>query len=161
MNSVSIRVNPLSMSPVVKPARYSVDIRDFPKGFTDSDEVSDSVIRGLQNCVNLQSCSWTRDGSLTSEILRALHGLPCLEKLEINGHHQGNYDQRELVKFTHLNAVTIIMPSHSVIATLASWFMATGNTLTRLTLICKVGCILSALRVLTVSSSQHTSPIPC
>jgi hypothetical protein len=115
-----------------------IDIRDFPKGFTDSNELSDSVVKGLQNCVNLQSCSWTRDGSLTSDILRALQGLPYLERLEINGHHQGNYNQQELANFTHLNAVTIIMPSQDVISTLPAWFMATGDTLTRLTLICKV-----------------------
>lgn len=117
----------------------SPEIRDFPKAF--SGEIAglmDTVIDGLRNCVNLRACTWTRDGSLHSGILSALQSSKELKGLEINGHSDGNYDPRLLMKFTHLNSISIIMPSASVVGQLHSWMQLTGGTLRSLTLICKV-----------------------
>lgn len=52
------------------------EIRDFPKSLLGTSPsylalLHDCMV-GLQNCITLKSCTWTRDGSLTSEILNAL-----------------------------------------------------------------------------------------
>ncbi|EIM87235.1 uncharacterized protein STEHIDRAFT_168052 [Stereum hirsutum FP-91666 SS1] len=53
-----------------------LEIRDFPKSLLGTSPsylalLHDCMI-GLQNCTTLKSCTWTRDGSLTSKILNAL-----------------------------------------------------------------------------------------
>lgn len=60
-------------------------IRDFPKSLFGTSPSYLALLHdctvGLQNCTNLTSCTWTRDGSLTSEILNALstcHVTPVL-----------------------------------------------------------------------------------
>lgn len=98
----------------------------------------DIVAGAVQNCVNLKVCAWTRDGSLTSDIIRSLSSLQNLSQLEINGHDQGNYQARILLQLTRLSTITIIMPSAAVITLLPEWFEALAETLTGLTLICKV-----------------------
>ncbi|KAF9026810.1 hypothetical protein BDZ89DRAFT_987670 [Hymenopellis radicata] len=134
----------LSEHPNLSQYVNQLEIRDFPKGLSsDTDDISNSVIKALGNCINLTACSWTRDGSLNSEILQVLHRLPYLEKLEINGHDQGNYNPRHLSSFTHLKTISIIMPSASVIATFPTWFAVTGHSLTSLTLICKSSTLIT------------------
>ena len=120
-----------------------VELRDFPKALSPEsrEELETNCLEGLRNCSNLQACTWTRDGSLSSTVLRALQSCPSLRELEINGHHNGNYDPRILVGSSHLNKVSLIMPSSQVIDAVPDWFSNTGGTLRTLTIICKVSCV--------------------
>jgi hypothetical protein len=114
------------------------EIRDFPKAITLHDnDVLTNVVTGLQNCVNLASCTWTRDGVLSTEILEALHSCQKLRALEINGHSEGHYDPRSLLGFKNLEQISIIMPSLALAAQLKSWITMNGYSLRSLTLICK------------------------
>ena len=124
----------------IAPTNGVTEIRDFPKSLTGYNDLKKAVLTGLRNCINLQACSWTRDGALSSDILRALQPRHNLAKLEINGNHEGNYDPKLLVSFNRLTSLTIIMPSAGVVEVLPTWLDATANTLTSLTIICKV-CI--------------------
>jgi len=115
------------------------EIRDFPKALPDTDgDIMKHVYLGLRNCTNLRACTWTRDGSLDSDILKVLHSCDTLEELELNGHSTGHYDTRLLLGFTHLRRISIIMPSAAVVSQLRPWLSLTGETLRSLTLICKV-----------------------
>ncbi|KAI0943506.1 hypothetical protein AcW1_002655 [Taiwanofungus camphoratus] len=124
---------------------YATVIRDFPKALqsADSEDARILCLKGIQNCINLRSCTWTRDGSLTSAILETLLLCPQLEELEINGHHHGNYDPRILTKFTNLRRIVLIMPSGPVIDTLPVWARHTAGTLRHLSLICKSSPLLN------------------
>ncbi|KAF8152989.1 hypothetical protein B0H34DRAFT_87411 [Crassisporium funariophilum] len=123
---------------------HRLEIRDFPKAFTNlEDDLFSHVLRGLKNCVNLRSCTWTRDGSLNSEILLALQRCSNLRELEVNGHNDGNYDPRLLLGFTELNRISLIMPSLPVVSQLRPWLSITGHTLRALTLICKASSIVT------------------
>lgn len=116
-----------------------VEIRDFPKALTAVDnDILNHVLHGLKNCHSLRSCTWTRDGSLNSDVLKALQGCDNLRHLEFNGHNEGHYDARLLPGFTKLERILIIMPSQAVISQLSPWFTNTGSTLRSFTLICKV-----------------------
>ncbi len=128
--------------------------------------VFDDVLQGLKNCVNLRRCTWTRDGSLTSEILQALlcasanvepdseiKDIPLeyfhkeeltmrlenhgLRELEVNG-HDGYYNRVLLLGFVGLERISLIMPSAPVVALLPTWASLNHKTLRKLTLICKV-----------------------
>ncbi|KAJ7612273.1 hypothetical protein FB45DRAFT_1118185 [Roridomyces roridus] len=112
-------------------------IRDFPK-YVGKEELEELVITGLQNCVNLRSCTWTRDGALNSGVLRVLQACATLEELEINGHSDGHYDALILQGFSHLRRISLIMPSADVVNQLAPWMNNTGASLSSLTLICKM-----------------------
>ncbi|GBE89773.1 hypothetical protein BKA93DRAFT_793618 [Sparassis latifolia] len=114
-------------------------ICDFPKALQSADQenVLDICLRGIINCVNLKSCTWTRDGSLTSSVLEALLFCTQLKELEINGSHHGRYDPSILARFSRLRKITLIMPSSAVINTLPCWMRYTGDTLRHLSLICK------------------------
>jgi hypothetical protein len=128
-----------------------LDIRDFPK--SAAVKMLDITLKGLRNCVNLRACSWTRDGSLNSNILQALQTLDSLQELEINGHDDGNYDPDLLKGFTGLTRISLIMPSAAVIHRLRSWIGLTGSTLQTLMLICKVSTLpVQSLFPLYVSS---------
>ncbi|EMD36761.1 hypothetical protein CERSUDRAFT_65561 [Gelatoporia subvermispora B] len=120
-------------------------IRDFPKAQWGSahENVLDHCLNGLRNCINLQSCAWTRDGSLTSEILETLVDFPHLSALDFNGRDGWDYDHRILPRFTHLQHLSIIMPSSRVVGILPSWLGATGATLKHLTLICKTSTLVT------------------
>ena len=114
-------------------------MRDFPKAVTNFDDnLLRHVLNGLKNCVNLRSCTWTRDGSLNSNILEALHQCKNLQDLELNGHNIGNYDPQLLLRFTELHRISLIMPSVPVICQLKPWLSATGATLRSLFLACEV-----------------------
>lgn len=150
----------------------TTEIRDFAKNLVLSSDdrarrVFDNVLQGLKNCVNLHRCAWTRDGSLTSEILQSLlcasasveapdaetRDIPLeyfhkeelmmrlenrgLRELEVNG-HDGFYNRVLLLGFVGLERISLIMPSAAVVALLPTWTSLNHKTLRRLTLICKV-----------------------
>jgi hypothetical protein len=116
----------------------SVEIRDFPKGLmSGGDEVYDIVLRGIRNCVSLQACTWTRDGSLNTAILDALLTLNTLRELQINGNSQGHYTPDKLSEFKSLQSITVIMPNVKVMQAFPKWMEVTGSRLRSLTLICK------------------------
>lgn len=113
-----------------------LEIREFPKSLTNSDiMILNTVLEGLRNCTSLRACSWTRDGSLSSEILMALHSLQELQELEINGNSGGNYDPVILSHFTRLTKISIIMPRISVLSQLTAWLPLTAQSLKSFTLI--------------------------
>lgn len=120
---------------------YNIDIRDFPKSFyvAENEATLRICLSGIKNCVNLRSCTWTRDGSLTTDILEALLLCEHLEELEINGNHENYYDPWLLRRFSHLRRISLIMPRNAVIEVLPAWTEATGATLRHLTILCKVG----------------------
>ncbi|TFK52903.1 hypothetical protein OE88DRAFT_1626926 [Heliocybe sulcata] len=122
-------------------ARYvrKLVIKDFPKALSTAqlEDTWSICSAGLKNCVNLVHCTWTRDGSLNDAILEALLCCQTLRELEINGHHDSQYDPRLLCRFTKLDKITLIMPSGLVIDHLPFWIKETGKSLRYLSLICK------------------------
>ncbi|KAJ3887601.1 hypothetical protein GG344DRAFT_90404 [Lentinula edodes] len=122
-----------------------LELRDFPKALTNSDglDIIETVVHGLRNCANLQSCTWTRDGSLDSGILEALQSCHNLQTLEINGHAEGSYDPELLIRFGGLQNLSLIMPSSSVISVLRPWLQGLRTPLRRLTIVCKTSPILT------------------
>ncbi|KAF7299495.1 F-box domain-containing protein [Mycena indigotica] len=122
--------------------RYSLEIRDFPKSFVGNEDIESVVVHALRNCINLESCTWTRDGSLTSDILQVLSEGGTLRELEINGRSDSRYDPRILTSFTILARISLIMPSRDVVALLPTWIAQTTSTLRSLTLICKMSIFI-------------------
>ncbi|KAJ6462586.1 hypothetical protein C8R45DRAFT_1220543 [Mycena sanguinolenta] len=122
-----------------------LEIRDFPKVFKAlrRGELEELVVCGLRNCVNLRSCTWTRDGALNSAMLRVLQECDNLAELEINGHSDGHYDAGVLGGFAHLQRVSVIMPSADVVGQLPLWMARTGPQLRSLTLICKTSPLVT------------------
>ena len=118
-----------------------LEIRDFPKcyyGVASPDEQSiNTFAKGLENCVHLKACTWSRDGSLTSEILACLARCPELTDITLNGGHSHYYEPMDLVQLLRLRKISLIMPSISVIRILPHWLRAIGQSLTSLSLICK------------------------
>ncbi|THU80087.1 hypothetical protein K435DRAFT_512047 [Dendrothele bispora CBS 962.96] len=141
-----------------------LEIRDFPKSLSptislepsppssssssppESIDITTLITTALSNCPHLRSCTWTRDGSLSTEILLALQ-THCkeLEELEINGHSGGgNYDARTLVGFKELRKVRLIMPGVGVAGRLREWIGGmTEGRLKHLTLVCKLSPLIS------------------
>jgi len=139
---------------LVSNSQNSPEIRDFPKNLFP-DEILRLVLRGLRNCTNLRSCTWTRDGSLTSDILLAIlnpsqsptwgSSLSSsltpghqLRELEINGHHSNLYDPKLLLNFKWLERICIIMPTVEVVQILEEWVKVVSESLKSLDVICKV-----------------------
>ncbi|KAJ7271162.1 hypothetical protein C8J57DRAFT_1508112 [Mycena rebaudengoi] len=133
----------LSRCPHLAKYVLKLEIRDFPKSLVTADLTENLVLAGLNNCANLQACTWTRDGSLNSPILTVLHGLNTLRELEINGNSEGHYDAQLLPNFTHMQRISLIMPSARVVGQLNSWMALTGPTLRSLTLICKMSPLVT------------------
>ncbi|KAJ7770320.1 hypothetical protein B0H14DRAFT_3509328 [Mycena olivaceomarginata] len=106
-------------------------IRDFPKVSTSlgGGDLEELVLAALKNCVNLRTCTWTRDGALNSAVLRVLQASDTLAELEINGHSDGHYDASVLEGFVHLRRMSLIMPS--------------ADVLPSLTLICKTSPLIT------------------
>lgn len=119
---------------------YSPEIRDFPKAIIDPSgrDLHDDTVTGLKNCTNLHSCTWTRDGSLTSDILTTFASLPKLRELEINGHDARYYDPKLFCRFTGLQKISVIMPSPLVVRNIRDMVKGSGEKLKSLTMICKV-----------------------
>ncbi|KDQ56764.1 hypothetical protein JAAARDRAFT_36253 [Jaapia argillacea MUCL 33604] len=116
-----------------------LEIREFPKALSSeaSDDLLANCTQGIKNCTNLIRCTWTRDGSLSSRVLESLLECPALEDLEINGHHNWQYDPQILWRFKNVSKVSLIMPSGPVIDVLPWWIKETRLRLRCLTLICK------------------------
>ncbi|KAF5384073.1 hypothetical protein D9615_003422 [Tricholomella constricta] len=131
---LSLSHDALTMSLLLKPPP---EIREFPKAIS-LDELGTNVLQGLRNCINLRACTWTRDGSLNSDILKALQTSGILQELEVNGRSEDNYNPALLQGFTRLARISLIMPSVPVVNHLSTWIANTGSTLQSLTLICKV-----------------------
>lgn len=117
-----------------------IAIRDFPRAIhaSERDTILAVCLRGLQNCINLSSFLWTRDGSLSTPILDTLHQLPTLTELEINGHSNGYYDPTVLLSFTRLRKITLILPGSRIMDLLPTWAAQVADTLRHLTLIWEV-----------------------
>jgi hypothetical protein len=90
--------------------------------------------KGLENCVHLKICIWTRDGSLTSEILSSLGKCSELTDVTFNG---GYYKPMDFVQLLRLRKISLIMPSASALSILPRWLWAIGRSLTSLSLVCK------------------------
>ncbi|KAJ7770324.1 hypothetical protein B0H14DRAFT_3509332 [Mycena olivaceomarginata] len=149
---------PVTLHPPPAPAmrgrhvyRGGRGIRDFPKVSTSlgGGDLEELVLAGLKNCVNLHTCTWTRDGALNSAVLRVLQASDTLAEVEINGHSDGHYDASILEGFVHLRRMSLIMPSADVVGRLPPWVARTGPQLRSLTLICKTSPLVtdSCLRV--------------
>jgi len=124
--------------PSIHPFTCILEIRDFPKGHSSYSYLLAVCVKGIKNCINLKSCTWTRDGSLHTDILESLcSDCPQLEELEING-NSGGYDPAVLLRFHKLKKISLIMPSAPVLDTLPAWLSATRTTLRSLTIVCKV-----------------------
>ncbi|KAI5891169.1 uncharacterized protein SCHCODRAFT_02689408 [Schizophyllum commune H4-8] len=125
----------------------------------------DLFTRGLRNCKALRSCTWTRDGALTSGILEALQYCPALTSLEINGRSEYNYRVELLLGFRRLEEVTIIMPDAGVVGCMAAWLGYVGGTLRRLTLICKASPLITDDTLKTwaphLANLEHFSLVGC
>ena len=120
---------------------YGLEIRDFPKrygtgGFPD-EQFMNTVTKGLGNCVHLKTCTWTRDGSLTSEVLACLAKCPELTEITLNGGRSPQYEAMDLVQLLRLRKISMIMPSEPVLRIFPRWFRAIGQSLTGLSLICE------------------------
>ena len=101
--------------------------------------------KGLENCVHLKTCIWTRDGALTSEILSSLGKCPELTDVTFNGGNSSYYKPMDFVQLLRLRKISLIMPSASVLSILPRWLRAIGRSLTSLSLVCKAS--LCPLRV--------------
>lgn len=98
-----------------------------------------AVLRGIQNLCNLRTCIWTRDGTLTDDIIDALRNFcPRLRELETNGRHTTNYSPEWLAGFGMLESLTLVMPSREFVGCLVRWCEAYGSGLKEMTLVCKV-----------------------
>src|SRR6266566_2473016 len=96
-----------------------------------------TFIKGLENCVHLKACTWTRDGSLTSDILTCLARRPELTDITLNGGYSPYFEPMDLVQLYRPRKISLIMPSISVVRILPHWLRAIGQSLTSLSLICK------------------------
>ncbi|KAF8580095.1 hypothetical protein K439DRAFT_1637353 [Ramaria rubella] len=132
-----------------------LELRDFPKAIysTESyDSLTSTCLRGLANCINLQSCTWTRDRTLSSEILDVLSSkCPALKQLEINGHATGTYNPNRLLHFSSLTKISLIMPSSEVIDILPIWLQITRETLNAFHVLCKATTLITDLTLETVA----------
>ena len=125
----------LACSPQLARLVHNLEIRDFPR----DPHHHPCVLGALQLCTSLRSCIWTRDGTLTSDILQTLSSCPELRELEINGHSSdGYYDHSTLLRFRNLSKFSIIMPSASVVSQLHDCLALNAHSLRSLTLICRV-----------------------
>ena len=133
------RIGEASLSHTINPYSLHVVIRDFPKiGFTD-DGIREAAISAIRNLCNLYSCIWTRDGTMKSQMLDDVKDYcPKLRELEINGRHKWNYGPDQLLLFSRLEKITLLMPSSDVTNELVKWCRSNGENLRELTLICKV-----------------------
>ena len=116
-----------------------VEIKDFPKALSldKHSELLQICVQGVRNCVNLRSCTWTRDGSLHSAVLESLGGCPQLHELEING-NDSQYNPILLTQLSRLSKISLIMPNAHVLDVFPTWISITGETLRSLTLLCRV-----------------------
>jgi hypothetical protein len=132
-------------------------IEDFPKDRNPAayEHIRELCTRGLENCVQLRCCKWTRDGSLTSRTLKSLGTRPGLTDISINGKHDDFYEPGDLLQLLRLRKISLIEPSISIFEILPIWFQATGKSLTSLSLTCEVNYLITD--ALLHSMSPHLS----
>lgn len=137
------------------------ELTDFPKGLSaELTSVRGHIEAALLNCVNLRSLRWTRDGTLSDEVLDALQqrqGTPITE-LEINAKSRGFYDPSLLLRFSRLTKLVLILPDLDTVARLSSWCELIGPTLEELSIIQKVGYLQSLDVCLTNGRAAPRSP---
>jgi hypothetical protein len=118
----------------------TVELTDFPKGISSVHlSIEKTVIPALRNCVNLSSCRWTRDGTLSNDILEILQSpnrVP-LRVLAINATSRGFYDASKLLGFTGLTKLILILPDAEMVNQLPAWCERIGGTLKELSIIRK------------------------
>ncbi|CAK5282490.1 unnamed protein product [Mycena citricolor] len=126
-------------------ARYMLrlEIRDFPKSIAFPHPLESLVLRGLGNCTNLRSFTWTRDGTLSSPILRVLASLPTLAELELNGRAGRRWDAELLDQVTGLRRLSLTMPTEDVVRRLPLCLRNSAASLTELTLICRMSPLVT------------------
>ena len=114
-------------------------IRDFHKIRLANQDLLNIAVSAIANLHNLRSCVWTRDGTMKGPILAALK-THCtkLRELEINGRHEWNYEPEQLIEFSSLESITLLMPNTDVVNALVKWCEIHGSMLKELTLVCKV-----------------------
>lgn len=100
------------------------------------------VPNGLRNCINLRSCRWTRDGTISDEILHILRRQQ-LKDLEINANPKGYFTPSTLLGFKNLERLTLIMPDSQIIRLLPRWCSFTGHSLRTLSIICKSDSLIT------------------
>jgi len=126
----------------------STDLRWFPKILLPHNaEQNRYIVLALSNCTNLVACKWTRDGTLTDDILRVLQSSPNppLRELSINGRSGRSYDATTLLDFKHLTKLSLIMPDSDIARYLVDWCRSLGDTLMELTITCKATPFLSTI----------------
>lgn len=144
-------------------ARYvkSLEVRDFPKSILQriegrNEEILNMCLRGIRNCVNLQACVWTRDGTMNSPILEELSRCRHLDSLELNGHHNYSFDPILLLNFHQLRRLSIIMPSGEVLNAIPTLLVGSANTLESLSLICRSSSLVTDEFLSCLSPSLHS-----
>ncbi|QRV98926.1 hypothetical protein RhiJN_26945 [Ceratobasidium sp. AG-Ba] len=134
-----------------------IDFRDYPTHLTVDEKLQLIALasRAITNCVNLLSCSWTRDGSLNTKIIESLANLEKLRALEING-RPGPWTAwvpEDLLQFRQLHSLTLIMPVQAVVEVLPEWAAQNSETLESLVVICKSTTALNDSTLFKMSSS--------
>lgn len=119
---------------------HLAEFRTFPQNLQGEEEIwfFGACQRALSNCINLKSLVWTRDRSLSTELLQTLRRLPSLEAIEMNGHSGSVYNPATLILLTNLKRISLLMPDRAVIEALPEWVRNTGASLQHLSLVCKV-----------------------
>ncbi|QRV84884.1 hypothetical protein RhiJN_12900 [Ceratobasidium sp. AG-Ba] len=135
------------------------DFRDYPTHLTVDEKLQLIALasRAINNCVNLLSCSWTRDGSLNTKIIESLANLEKLRALEING-RPGPWTAwvpEDLLRFRQLQSLTLIMPVQTVVEVLPEWAAQNSETLESLVVICKSTTALNDSTLFKMSSSLY------
>ncbi|KAH7337636.1 hypothetical protein B0J17DRAFT_663691 [Rhizoctonia solani] len=119
----------------------ALELRDFPNllNFDERHRILALATQAISNCVNLRSCSWTRDKTLSTSVLQELAGLKSLRELEINAKPGafGAWVAEDLLSFRGLQSLTLIMPARPVVELLPKWSAKNKDTLQSLVIICK------------------------
>lgn len=101
-------------------------------------EIDDLCQQALANTVNLQSCSWTRDGSFSDAVIGALARIDTLRDIEFNGHSGIECNPKMLLRLKRLTRLLVIMPDRETAMVLPDWLESLAPTLCSLSLVCKV-----------------------
>jgi len=113
-----------------------IELRVFPKA-DESKVTSQLCVNALNNCVNLHAVTWTRDGSLSDEIISIL-ATKGIRYLEFNAHAGSYYHPESLTRFGYLTTLILLMPDRKTINILPQWIRATGESVRSITFLCKV-----------------------
>ena len=66
---------------------------------------------GLKNCVHLNACTLSTDGTMTPEILRCLGMCPELTDMTFGREYSFRYEPMDLVQLLHLCKISLIHPA--------------------------------------------------